>query len=335
MSSGQSPKKPRIENFTKRLRSLVASNIHFNQIIGRLENRHHDLESRINDLTAAKETLFKVYEDQRTESEKQHNRVRSLDVRVSDLTYQVASLEQSTTKNEIIKPTTSAGKKLQADDHMLDNFYVLFENHFRGSETDIRSRQEKYLPYLENSTLLKKNYPVLDIGSGRGEFIALLKEHGITATGLDLNESMVSLMKEKGLDGQLNDAYNYLRSCKSDSLMAITGFHLVEHIPFPDLLRIFTECYRVLAPNGFVIFETPNPENTTVGSNNFYIDPSHLHPLPPAVLQFALETRGFSNAEILRLNPIKKTINHPDPAVKKLMENFFGPQDYAAIAFKS
>ena len=47
--------------------------------------------------------------------------------------------------------------------------------------------------------------------------------------------------------------------------------------------------------------ETPNPENLTVGATSFYLDPTHLHPLPPLLLSFATEHAGFARAKIVRL----------------------------------
>ena len=221
-----------------------------------------------------------------------------------------------------------------ADDHSLDNFYVHFERWFRGTEKEVAKNQSVYLPLFTESKIDSKKFPVVDVGCGNGEFVGLLHEKGIRAIGLDLNKTMIDHVKEKGLEGERGDALSFLRKQKSGSMMAVTGFHIVEHIPFLDLMKIFTEAYRVLAPGGFVIFETPNPENVIVGSCNFYNDPSHLHPLPPAFLELVMKTRGFSKVEIKRLHPLKKDIKSNDPLVQEMAERFFGPQDYAVVAHK-
>ena len=59
---------------------------------------------------------------------------------------------------------------------------------------------------------------------------------------------------------------------------------------------------RVLRPGGLAIFETPNPENVLVGSNFFYLDPTHHHPLPSELMQFLFESRGFDRVEVLNLH---------------------------------
>jgi O-antigen chain-terminating methyltransferase len=270
------------------------------------------------------------------------HRMDQLDRRLSDMMHQltIMSEEQRAASKgkggktaEADKPATTSSE-LVADEHLLDEFYVEFERWFRGTDEEIAERQKVYMPYFTESKIDSKKYPAIDIGCGRGEFIQLLKDNGVRGIGLDINKAMVERTREKGLEAAEGDALTYLRAQKTSSLMAITGFHIVEHIPFLDLVRIFDECYRVLQPGGFIIFETPNPENVIVGSCNFYADPSHLHPLPPAFLDFALKTRGFNKTEVKRLHPIKAKIKATDPLVKEMAERIYGPQDYAVIAYK-
>ena len=82
--------------------------------------------------------------------------------------------------------------------------YVGFEDRFRGSEAEIRSRLTDYVPYFSGAS------DVLDVGCGRGEFLDLLKQAGITARGLDLNPEMVEVCKARGLDATAGDAVSYL-----------------------------------------------------------------------------------------------------------------------------
>ncbi|MCX6783607.1 MAG: methyltransferase domain-containing protein [candidate division WWE3 bacterium] len=59
---------------------------------------------------------------------------------------------------------------------------VLFSSH----ETDLFSHDPKYRDYLIDVDSIPQNAKVLDIGSGRGQFVAELKAKGINAIGLDL-----------------------------------------------------------------------------------------------------------------------------------------------------
>ncbi|HYH74966.1 MAG TPA: class I SAM-dependent methyltransferase [Candidatus Saccharimonadales bacterium] len=225
---------------------------------------------------------------------------------------------------------------LMADDHDNDEFYIRFENTFRGTEDEIKERLRVYVPYLRKLKLDFSKHPVLDIGCGRGELMDLLHEEQINAIGLDLNESMVARCNERGLTAVQADAFAYLAEQKTGSLGAITGFHIAEHIPFGQLLNLFRECERVLVPGGMVIFETPNPENIDVGSYTFYYDPSHLHPLAPPVLSFALETRGFK-VDVLRLHPKltdEQLAGISDPHVAEVVRRFNTARDFAVLGYK-
>ena len=228
------------------------------------------------------------------------------------------------------RESSDVTSNLFANDHLLDIFYTNFEDKFRGDEKTIEENLKVYLPHFKNAKVDFNKNTVLDIGSGRGEMLSVLKKNDIPALGLDINIDMVERANTKGLVTRQGDALSFLEDTKSQTYGAITGFHLVEHVPFALLLRIFKESRRCLVNDGFVIFETPNPENVVVGSTTFYYDPSHLHPLPPMLLAYALETCGFRNVEILRL--------HPDSAPKSIQPEvakyFYGPRDYAVIGYK-
>ena len=228
-------------------------------------------------------------------------------------------------------------KMVEEEDHLLDAFYVSFEDQFRGTRADIKERATIYLPVIDMAKAGSETAPILDIGCGRGEWLELLKENELHAQGVDVNHVMVSQCEALGLEVINGDAIDYLRTIKSNSLGAVTGMHIIEHIPFKRLIALFDEVLRVLKPGGVAIFETPNPENLIVGACNFYYDPTHLSPLPPEPMRFVMEARGFGSIEIVRLHPnsdamIKEGSQQVQIAINQIM---FGPQDYALVAYKS
>lgn len=182
------------------------------------------------------------------------------------------------------------------------DFYTRFTEHFRGNKDDIKHRLRVYLPVVEPLLADYPGAPVLDLGSGRGEWLELMSEQGWNAAGIDMNAHMAEDCRQRGLDVAVNDALSALEQSADASYITITGFHIAEHLAFDDLRRLIDEALRVLMPGGLLIFETPNPENLTVGQWSFYLDPTHRHPLPPPLLHFTVEDAGFSEAHVLRLN---------------------------------
>ena len=219
----------------------------------------------------------------------------------------------------------------------LDAAYVDFENRFRGTIEDIKSRVAIYLPDVQRAKAGTPQAPLVDLGSGRGEWLQLLKEQGFTARGVDVNGVMVKICREQGLEVIESDAIHFLAAVATDSLGALTAMHVVEHIPFAQLMLLVNESYRALRPGGLLILETPNPENVVVGACGFYIDPTHQRPLPPATLRFVAEAFGFERVEIRRLHPSSAGPMLPDGS-RALPEDvhalLYGPQDYAIVAYK-
>lgn len=307
--------------------------------IRNIKRENDELKQQVADLIKSNGVLYEELKLTKNHYDKQLSEIeRQADTssgRISDLLHQITSLSKSA--KTVTGGTKSSSKEVLADNHLLDKFYVEFENNFRGTEEEITGRLEEYVPRMKQA--VKKTggkLPILDIGCGRGEFIDLMAKHKLRCIGLDLNEAMVKHIVDRGGEAIEQDAVSYLRDQKSNSLAAITGFHIVEHIPFDDLIELFDECYRVLAPGGVILFETPNPENLAVGAHSFYMDPSHLHPLPPALLEFAVKQRGFPEVNILRLHPKVRpaSAGKPSKLIDDMANYIYGPQDYAIFARK-
>ena len=218
--------------------------------------------------------------------------------------------------------------------HKFDALYVEFEDRFRGTRKDIKSRMEVYLPYLENLSFIKTDMDILDVGCGRGEWLELLVERGYkNVNGIDLNRMMVSISNELNLNVKAVDVIEYLVSLEDESLSVITGFHIIEHLPFEVLMTMYKESLRVLKKGGMIIFETPNPENILVAAHHFYTDPTHINPLVPVTTQFLVEQSGFINVEIKRLHKYSK-YHEIGKDNELISDNFLNEMDYSIIGYK-
>ncbi len=222
--------------------------------------------------------------------------------------------------------------------HLLDSLYVTFEDKFRGTRDEIKDRLSVYLPLLKEAGAGTEERPVLDIGSGRGEWLELLRERNLTARGVDINETLASQCRQRGLEVEIQDAFEYLRSLPDGCLGAVTGFHIIEHLPMETQLELYAESNRVLVTGGLVIFETPNPQNLLVGACNFYADPTHKRPLYPETQQFFLEYRGFSRVELKYLHPHEAGARLPEneaPELASRLNDLLScARDYAVIGYK-
>lgn len=210
-----------------------------------------------------------------------------------------------------------------------DDFYKKFEERFRESESSVKKRLSFYLPLLKVYAQFFKPPLALDLGCGRGEFLEILRDLSFQAQGLDLNPLFVKHCQRKGLAVREGEALSFMKESPSQSLHLISAFHLLEHLPFQVQVELIFHIYRALQPGGVALFETPNPENFFVGAKNFWLDPTHLKPLPPELLSFICEYVGFSEVHLFYLQGLKKE----EPL--SLKEVFQGAsQDYALLAIK-
>lgn len=287
-------------------------------------------------LESLSQELEVLHRDHITASERDTKEIGNLNSRLQTLNDRVSETKHALTlqsQPSVATPVPIQPRRRLADNHLLDTFYLAFENRFRGTPAEIYERLEVYSPLFTNLQTELKSKPILDIGCGRGEFLEFIKNLKLQPKGLDLNKEMVAKARSLGFDVTEEDALAFLLKQKTGSFAGITGFHFVEHIPFDELLIIFSECYRVLAPGGLLIFETPNPENLVIGSCNFYTDPSHLHPLPPHLLEFAVQFQGFTRTEIMRLRP-QEFKDNSNRAISEILRRFYAAPDYAVIAHK-
>ncbi|OVZ85371.1 hypothetical protein CBW54_12835 [Yersinia kristensenii] len=216
---------------------------------------------------------------------------------------------------------------------MKNSFYSSFENQHRGSTELIKRRLDVYIPFI---TPLLRIYPTsiaLDLGCGRGEWLSLVQDLGFDARGVDLDEGMLSYCHDMKLNVENKDILSFLQTIPDESISLVSSFHVIEHIGFENLKELVQESYRVLKPGGLLIMETPNAENIIVGTNNFFLDPTHDKPIPRQLLIFLVEYIGFKKNKILRLQENKELYYEENITLLSVL-NGVSP-DYSVIAQKN
>lgn len=184
----------------------------------------------------------------------------------------------------------------------MDKFYKSFEDKFRGQRSEIKKRLLAYEPFLQ---ILKQNDEkpaAVDLGCGRGEWLEILKQKGFTARGCDVSEEMLKECEKSALEAKNQGAIEFLSELEDSSLALVSAFQLAEHLEFSELCELIKQARRVLKDGGILILETPNPENLRVATLNFYLDATHVKPIPPMLLEYLCEFEGFSDTFMMRLN---------------------------------
>lgn len=218
--------------------------------------------------------------------------------------------------------------------------YFAFEEVYRGDEAAIRDRQNSYLECFRG----RQN--VLDVGCGRGEFLELLRDNGISAKGVELGTDQYLLCREKGLDVTQQDMFAYLESLPDESLGGLFSAQVIEHLTASDQLRYVRLSYEKTTPGSPVIFETINAQCVWAVMRNFFLDPTHVRPIHPETLKFAMETVKFKDVELRFSSPMQDRALPPLPGngneaaiadfnrrLADLNEFLYGNQDYAAIGW--
>lgn len=164
--------------------------------------------------------------------------------------------------------------------------YAAFEARFRGSEEIIRQRQMMYLPQLQGHA------PIADLGCGRGELVAVLRDAGLEVVGVESNEGQLAACRAKSLPVEGADLFDWLDSRPQESLGAITCLQVIEHLSLREQRRLLALALGKLKAGGMLLFETVNP-HCPEALEWFYIDPTHQRPVYPEMLEFLMEQAGF------------------------------------------
>jgi SAM-dependent methyltransferase len=175
----------------------------------------------------------------------------------------------------------------------IDSFkYVGFEDRFRGSPEAIRQRLLDYAP------LFAGQQDVLDIGCGRGEFLEILRQHGVDARGLDINHEMVEVCRQRGLDATEGDALAHLSALPDESLGGIFAAQVVEHLEPAYLVALLQHAYHALRPGGLLVLETINVACWFAFFQSYILDITHVRPLHPETLSYFVRASGFPHVDV-------------------------------------
>lgn len=137
---------------------------------------------------------------------------------------------------------------------------------------------------------------VLDIGSGRGIFLGLVREAGMEPFGVDSNPDAVEECRRDGLQNVVvADAREYLAGAvdRGETFDGIFCSHLLEHLPGPEAVSLIRMAAAALSPNGRLVLVTPNVANLDVWTRIFWLDPTHVRPYQRPLLEALMQRSGL------------------------------------------
>lgn len=219
-----------------------------------------------------------------------------------------------------------------------DMLYRRVEDALRGSESHVRADVAHYV------RLAAQHAPVLDVGCGRGEFLAACREANVEARGVDTNERSVSDLRQRGLDVALAAIPECFSALANESLGSVLAMHVVEHLSVDALFALFRESARVLRPGGLLMIETPNAESVLMGASEFWRDPTHIAPRHAAALTVLAREHGLAIDEVRAVHELPEGTKIPiletdEPELQRVIhamnDRFFAPQDLRLVLRKS
>ena len=201
--------------------------------------------------------------------------------------------------------------------------YSLFESVFYDSAT-VAAKQRIYLDYVDRARALESGF--IDLGCGRGELLHILRAAGIESVGVDINPEGLGQLRGEGFDVIEQDIVDYLES-EQRVFGGAALLQVAEHLTASQLERVLTLVAKRLVPGAVLIVETPNPLSP-FALGTFHTDPTHVDPIPPERMRYAIEAAGFERTLTLFQARIPEgQFAGPDPRA------YYA--DYAIVGYRS
>ena len=194
---------------------------------------------------------------------------------------------------------------------MDSDYYLDFENKFRGDRKEILNIFSSYEPLIETVIEGKSSPILIDVGCGRGEWLQRCQKKFYKSIGIESDNYMAKLCRDYGLSVIEGDAIDELSKFEANSISVITIFHVIEHLKFNKLQKMIAECHRILSDDGILIMETPSIDNLIVSTKTFYIDHTHINHINPEAISFHLEKAGFNKVKYYYINGGPLQESHP------------------------
>jgi len=166
-----------------------------------------------------------------------------------------------------------------------------------GFSPSMRARQkEEFKLFIERFSLKGKN--ILEIGSGRGEYLSILNELSVNACGMEHNPEFNQIANENGL--KTYQSYPIDIKAPLDGILfdAFVSINFLEHSPYPgEFLRASA---NLLSEDGVGMIAVPDIEFELRDNFVFSFMSDHLSYFSAETLENTLRVNGFDVIDIYR-----------------------------------
>lgn len=146
-----------------------------------------------------------------------------------------------------------------------------------------------YLPAVRAAGAATPAAPLLDLFSGRGEWLEVLRAGGLTGSGVEPDHELAAACHARNLDVLPSEPVPHLCGLPESSLGAVTAFRSVHELPMEQISVLFDGAVRALRPGGVLL----------IGNSRNGMEDKSSPPVPQRVLAFLMELRGLCRVETL------------------------------------
>ena len=167
-----------------------------------------------------------------------------------------------------------------------------------------RARRKMMPDNIRRYQFIKKIIPkkgrVLEIGSGHGFFLEIMKTNGFDIIGYDISKEKRKYSK-KITDVPVYDININEKIPVDNKFDIVVLFHTLEHITEP--ITLLKNIKKLLKPKGKILIEVPNSDDFHLKLNKFYKEfyweRAHIHYFNPKILKNVIHKSGFKNIRIV------------------------------------
>ena len=169
----------------------------------------------------------------------------------------------------------------------------------------IKRARRKMMPdntrrYQFIKKIIPKKSRVLEIGSGHGFFLEIMKTNGFDIIGYDISKEKRKYSK-KITNVPVYDININEKISLGNKFDIVVLFHTLEHIADP--ITLLKNIKKLLKPKGKILIEVPNSDDFHLKLNKFYKEfyweRAHIHYFNPKILKNVIQKSGFKNIRII------------------------------------